>query len=114
MTGNGIDLAAVYQAVMAQSGQMSALTDKVSVLSGQVSTLADRVDRQDRKLEVLIENQFKLAEGQAKLASKEDLARLRQTVVEYHSAVVGHGVLISELHDRLRRVEQHLGLPSLA
>ena len=100
MSSNGVDLAAVYQAVMALSGQMSALTD--------------RVDRQDRKMEVLIENQFKLAEGQAKLASKDDLARLRQTVVEYHSAVIGHGVLISELDDRLRRVEQHIGLPSLA
>jgi hypothetical protein len=32
-------------------------------------------------------------------------------VVEYHSAVAGHGVLISGLEDRVRRVERHLNLP---
>lgn len=36
---------------------------------------------------------------------------LRRTVVEYHTSVIGHGVLISELEARLRRVEQHLDLP---
>lgn len=36
---------------------------------------------------------------------------LRRAVVEYHTSVIGHGVLISELEARLRRVEQHLDLP---
>jgi hypothetical protein len=36
---------------------------------------------------------------------------LRRAVVEYHTSVIGHGVLISELEARLRRVEQHLNLP---
>lgn len=45
---------------------------------------------------------------------KDDLARLREVLVDYHSAVIGHGVLISELDDRLRRVEQHLGLAPFA
>ena len=36
---------------------------------------------------------------------------LRRAVVEYHSVVIGHGVLISELEARVRRVEQHLNLP---
>jgi hypothetical protein len=42
----------------------------------------------------------------------EQIVGLRRAVVEYHSAVVGHGVLISDLDARLRRVEQHLSLPS--
>jgi hypothetical protein len=33
---------------------------------------------------------------------------------EYHTSVIGHGVLISELEARVRRVEQHLNLPSLS
>lgn len=33
---------------------------------------------------------------------------LNRAVVEYHSSAVGHGVLISEFDERLRRVEQHL------
>jgi uncharacterized protein involved in exopolysaccharide biosynthesis len=43
----------------------------------------------------------------------EQVAGLRRAVVEYHSSVIGHGVLISELEARVRRVEQHLDLPAL-
>jgi hypothetical protein len=42
----------------------------------------------------------------------EQIAGLRRAVVEYHSVVIGHGVLISELEARMRRVEQHLDLPA--
>jgi hypothetical protein len=43
----------------------------------------------------------------------ERIEGLRQTVVQYHSSVVGHGFLISELEGRVRRVERHLELPPL-
>ncbi len=43
----------------------------------------------------------------------EQIAGLRRAVVEYHSVVIGHGVLISELEARVRRVEQHLNLPPI-
>ena len=43
----------------------------------------------------------------------EQIAGLRQTVVEYHSAVIGHGFLIGDLDARMRRVERHLDLPPL-
>ena len=43
----------------------------------------------------------------------EQIAGLRRAVVEYHSAVLGHGVLISELEARVRRIETHLDLPAL-
>src|SRR5271157_5345349 len=38
----------------------------------------------------------------------DQIVGLRRAVVEYHSVVIGHGVLISEFEARLRRVEQHL------
>ena len=38
---------------------------------------------------------------------------LRRAVVEYHSAVIGHGVLISELEARVRRIEQRLEMPPI-
>jgi hypothetical protein len=38
------------------------------------------------------------------------ISHLNRAVVEYHSSAVGHGILISEFEDRLRRVEQHLKL----
>ncbi|RBP07376.1 hypothetical protein DFR50_12721 [Roseiarcus fermentans] len=45
--------------------------------------------------------------------TREQIVGLRRAVVEYHSAVVGHGIIISELEERVRRLEQHLNLPSL-
>ncbi|MDJ0447892.1 hypothetical protein [Methylocystis sp. JR02] len=43
----------------------------------------------------------------------DQIVGLRRAVVDYHSSVVGHGVIISELEARMRRVEQHLDLPPL-
>jgi chromosome segregation ATPase len=43
----------------------------------------------------------------------EQIVGLRRSVIEYHTSVIGQGVLISELEARMRRVEQHLNLPSL-
>jgi hypothetical protein len=43
----------------------------------------------------------------------EQIAGLRRAVVEYHSAVPGHGILISDLEARVRRMEDHLGLSAI-
>jgi chromosome segregation ATPase len=43
----------------------------------------------------------------------EQIMGLRRAIMEYHTSVIGHGSLISELKARVRRVEQHLNLPSL-
>jgi chromosome segregation ATPase len=40
----------------------------------------------------------------------EQIVGLRRAVVEYHSAVIGHGNIIADLEARVRRVEQRLGL----
>jgi hypothetical protein len=45
--------------------------------------------------------------------TREQIVGLRRAVVEYHSAVIGHGVIISELEERVRRIEQHLEMPPL-
>jgi hypothetical protein len=42
----------------------------------------------------------------------EQVAGLRRAVMEYHTSVIGHGIVISELEARVRRVEQHLNLQS--
>lgn len=41
----------------------------------------------------------------------DQIVGLRRAVMEYHSSVIGHGMLISDLEARMRRVEQHLDLP---
>ena len=40
----------------------------------------------------------------------EQINGLRRAVFEYHTTVIGHGVMISDLDTRLRRVERHLNL----
>ena len=40
----------------------------------------------------------------------DQIVGLRRAVVEYHTSVIGHGIIISELEARLRRVEQRLDL----
>ncbi len=38
------------------------------------------------------------------------VADLRTAVTEYHATVVGHGILYSEIEERVRRIERHLKL----
>jgi archaellum component FlaC len=45
--------------------------------------------------------------------TREQIGGVRRALTEYHSSVVGHGIQISELQDRVRRIEQHLRLPPL-
>lgn len=40
----------------------------------------------------------------------DQIAGLRRSVMEYHSSTIGHGVLLTEFEERLRRLEQHVGL----
>lgn len=39
---------------------------------------------------------------------------LPEAVTSYHASVLGHGILISELDARVRRIEHHLDLPPAA
>jgi hypothetical protein len=48
-----------------------------------------------------------------KKETREQIVGVRRALIEYHSAVVGHGMLISDLDERVRRLERHLDLPSL-
>jgi len=38
--------------------------------------------------------------------TSDQIAGLRRAVVEYHSAVIGHGMIISDLEASVRRLEQ--------
>jgi hypothetical protein len=89
--GNGVDIAAVYQL-------LSQVARTVTDHSRQLSDLT-------RDVKDLTRGVNELHDGQA---------TLRQTLTEYHSSVIGHGILIGQLEDRVRRIEQHLNLPPAA
>jgi hypothetical protein len=82
--GNGVDIAAVYQLL---SQVARTVNDHTLLLHDHSRQLAD------------------LTHGQT---------TLRQTLTEYHASVMGHSILISQLEDRVRRIEHHLNLPSAA
>ncbi len=98
---NGPDIAAVYQLLTQVAGTVTGhdrklddLSAEVAGLRGTAAGLSEIVASHDRKLD-------DLAAG---------LASLRDAVTHYHSSVLGHGLLISELEERVRRIERHLKL----
>ena len=93
---NGPDIAAVYQLLTQVAGTVTGHDRKLDDLSAEVAGLREVVAAHDRKLD-------DLAAG---------LASLRDAVTHYHSSVLGHGMLISELDERVRRIERHLKLES--
>jgi hypothetical protein len=79
-TGNGIDLGTVYQL-------LGEVAERVRSHDAEFVRLNGRLDDLDA-----------------------NVADLRAAVTNYHSTVLGHGVLISELDERVRRIERHLKL----
>jgi len=55
---------------------------------------------------------FQAKVGEENKQTREQIVGLRRAVIEYHTSVIGHGVLISELEARVRRLEQALNLPA--
>jgi hypothetical protein len=49
--------------------------------------------------------------GEQEKRLSEQIVGLRRAVMEYHSSAIGHGALLTEFEERLRRLEQHVGLP---
>jgi chromosome segregation ATPase len=87
VSGNGIDLAAIYQLL---------------------TEVARKVGDHDRRFDH-IDNKFQ--EIDARLGEMSaDIAGLREAMTNYHASVLGHGILIGELEERVRRIERHLKL----
>ena len=73
--GNGVDLAAIYGAILALSAELRTIKAEQRAQSAKLDSLAGQV------------------------------GTLRGEVASYHSSVVGHGVLISELEQRVGQFE---------
>lgn len=81
--------------VMATKGDITDLRSDVNTLradaASDILSLQGKIDKTKKDL-------------------SDDIVGLRRAVIEYHSAVIGHGTIISELEARVRRIEQSLGL----
>jgi hypothetical protein len=85
-SGNGIDIAAIYQL-------LSEVAETVRGHSGRLDHIDHRLDHIDHRLDHIDGRLDDLTVG---------LADLRSAVTNYHSTVLGHGILISELDERVR------------
>jgi hypothetical protein len=90
-SGNGIDLAAVYQLLLGMSGRLDGMSGRLDGMSGRLDDVLARLDVHERKLD-------DVAAG---------LSDLRAAVTNYHGAALGHGIMLSELDERVRRIKRH-------
>jgi chromosome segregation ATPase len=93
------------RADMATKAELGELKDDLGDLKAEVHSLRADVASDLSTMQAKADAEHK--------ATRDQIVGLRRAVVEYHSAVIGHGVLISELEARMRRVEQHLNLPAI-
>ncbi|HVC57227.1 MAG TPA: hypothetical protein VND95_14820 [Stellaceae bacterium] len=93
-SGNGIDIAAVYQLLTEVARTVSGHDRRFEAIDRGFEAIDRRFEAIDRKLD-------DLAVG---------LSDLRAAVTNYHGAVLGHGIMLSELDERVRRIERHLKL----
>jgi hypothetical protein len=91
--------------------EQMATKDDLSALETRLETRLERsMDSKNNSLRADLASDLLLTRKEL----SEQIVGLRRAVREYHSSAVGHGILISELEERVRRVEQHLNLPPLA
>jgi len=96
MSGNGVDLGSVYGLLL------------------EVAAAVNRHDRRFDELEARMATKDDLASLKAEMdrrfaAMDQRFVELRQEVADYHAAVVGHGIHISDHEDRIGRLERHTG-----
>lgn len=95
-------------------------TEPASLVLETLQKIRADIARVDEKIDILradVASDFIGVNAKMETLRKEtseQIVGLRRAVIEYHSAVLGHGVLISDLEARVRRMEQHLGLPAMA
>jgi len=100
-SGNGIDIAAVYQLLTEVARTVSGHDRRFEAIDRGFEAIDRRFEAIDRRFEAIDRKLDDLAVG---------LSDLRAAVTNYHGAVLGHGIMLSELDERVRRIERHLKL----
>ena len=87
MSENGVDLGAIYGAIIATSNELKSF--KAEVRAEFRSVHSEISNPRDSVADV-----------------RNSVGELRTAVHDYHGAVVGHGVLLTKLDERVIRLEQ--------
>ncbi len=103
LRGIRADMATGFAELRADMATKAELAELRAELKSDINSLRADVASDFLTLRAEVKADFK--------AMGDQVAGFRRALFEYHSSVIGHGVLISELEARLRRVEKHLDLP---
>jgi septation ring formation regulator EzrA len=90
------------RAEMATKKDIARLDDKIDGVRSEVADVRSEV----RSLRADVASDLVSLEKRL----GDQMTSLRRSVMEYHSTTVGHGLLYSEIEERVRRIEQHLKL----
>ena len=109
MSGNGADMGSIVSML----GHLVEAVDQVQRTQAEMLAQAKR-ERDETRREFVSVRQDIASVRQEVASMRQEVASVRQEVAGYHSSVMGHGILITELDARLRRVEDHLNLPPVS
>lgn len=128
-SANFAELGRQNETIRAELQAMNKRLDRVEQRLDRVEQRLDRLELRMERLEARVEGlEARLSRLEARVGTLEitvaglvqDMAELkadaqatRREIATYHGAVVGHGIQITELEERLRRIERHLDLPPL-
>ncbi len=118
-SGNGTDLghivAMLGDVLEGQREIRGILNEHTRVLNEHTRVLNEHSHILNEHTRVLNEHTLKLHDHDRQFDGlTSDVHSLREAVTSYHASVLGHGILISELDARVRRIEHHLDLPPAA
>jgi len=120
-SGNGIDLAAIHQLLTEVAETVRGHSERFDRIDARLDGIEARLDRHERTLNELVVtvNDHTRKLDQLTMIVNDHtrkiddvaagLAELRSTVSQIHSAVIGHGLDISEFNERLSRLERSSG-----
>ena len=117
--GYGVDLTAIYQ-LLAQvaatvTDHTQLLNSQSQVLNNHTQVLLSHSEMLNSHSQVLNSHAAALQRIEQRLTGVDgSVAGLTDAVHDYHGAVMGHGISLTELDDRVRRLEDHTGFPSAA
>jgi chromosome segregation ATPase len=121
--GNGVDLGTVtvmlthlVEITESTRHELAGLRRDVGELKYDVGELKRDVSELKRDVGELKRDvgELKRDVGELKIKVADldgQVAALRSEVRDYHGVVMGHGILYTELEERVRRIETHLDLP---
>lgn len=95
--------------------RMDRLDARMALLEARMDRLETHMERlqsrQDAMEALLRQHTHRIDSLAVDVSSiRRDLDGFRAEVREYHGSVIGHGVQITDLDERVRRIEEHLGL----